>query len=358
MQTKRTPLYGEHVKLNARFTEFGGWEMPVFYTSIIEEHNAVRGCAGIFDASHMGEFIVSGDGAAAFLGRITTADAGAVEPGRCKYALMLNENGGIIDDLIIYRRERDFFVVVNAGNLPKDREWINGHLPAGVRADDISDNVCLIALQGPDSLKLLQPLVKNTLGDMGYYRFAAAEFREFKPAFALISRTGYTGEDGFELFVSPESTPAVWEKLLKAGARPCGLGARDTLRLEAGMPLHGHEINDDITPVEAGFGWAVNWAGNFIGKEAITRQKAEGPGRFPVAFMLESGIPRQNFDIILSGKKIGQVASGTFSPTLKKGIGTGFTGSPLDPGSAIEILIHGSPKPAKTVKKPFYKRPR
>lgn len=353
---RRTSLYHEHEKLKARFTEFGGWDMPVFYTSIIDEHNAVRTAAGIFDASHMGEFIVGGKDAVEYLNRITITDVSLLKPGQCKYSMFLNDKGGIIDDILIYRRENDFFVVVNAGNMPKDWDWVNWNKSGDVVLENRSEEISLIALQGPDALKILQPMIKNDLQQVKYYAFFTPEFNDMKPKFALVSRTGYTGEDGFEIFINNEAAAQLWQKLAQAGAKPCGLGARDTLRLEACMPLHGHEITDDITPVEAGLGWAVNWDKDFKGKSAIAAQKEQGPAKKLVAFVLDSGIPRQNFDIILNGQKIGQVASGTFSPTLKKGIGTGFVNVPVEIGSTVEIMVHNQPKPAKIVKKPFYKR--
>lgn len=353
---RRTPLYHEHEKLKARFTEFGGWDMPVMYTSIIDEHNAVRNSAGIFDASHMGEFIVGGKDAVKFLNKVTITDVSTLKTGQCKYSMFLNENGGIIDDILIYKRENDFFVVVNAGNMPKDWDWVNKHKSGDMILENRSEELCLIALQGPDSKKIMQQFVKNDLNAVNYYTFFTPDFIDVPHKFAIVSRTGYTGEDGFEIFINNEAAPLMWQKLLQAGAKPAGLGARDTLRLEASMPLHGHEITDDITPIEAGLNWPINWDHDFIGKSAIAAQKEKGPAKKLVAFVLDSGIPRQNFDIILSGNKIGQVASGTFSPTLKKGIGTGFVNTPLEIGATIEILIHNQPKQAKIVKKPFYKR--
>lgn len=353
---RRTPLYHEHENLKARFTEFGGWEMPVFYTSIIDEHNTVRSRAGLFDASHMGEFIVGGKDAVKFLDRITITSTGTLKTGQCKYSMFLNEKGGIIDDILIYRREKDFFVVVNAGNMPKDWDWVNKNKSGDLILENRSEEICLIALQGPDSVRIMQQFVKNNLGEIKYYTFFTPDLIDIPHKFAIISRTGYTGEDGFEVFINNEAAPQMWQKLIQAGAKPCGLGARDTLRLEACMPLHGHEITDDITPVEAGLNWAVYWDKDFIGKSVIAAQKEKGPAKKLVAFMLESGIPRQNFDIISNGQKIGQVASGTFSPTLKKGIGTGFVTTPVEPGSTVEIAMHGQLKPAKIVNKPFYKR--
>ena len=247
-------------------------------------------------------------------------------------------------------------MVVNAGNMPKDWDWVNWHKSGDMILENRSEEISLIALQGPDSKKIMQQFVKNDLDAVNYYTFFTPVFIDIPAKFAIISRTGYTGEDGFEIFINNEAAPQMWQKLIGAGAKPCGLGARDTLRLEAGMPLHGHEITDDITPVEAGLSWAVNWGHDFIGKNVIAAQKEKGPENRLVAFVCDSGIPRQNFDIMFSGQKIGRVASGTFSPTLKKGIGTGFSSVPLEPGAEIQILINNQLKTAKIVKKPFYKR--
>lgn len=354
---KQIPLFALHEKLNARFTEFGGWNMPVQYSSIMDEHNAVRQHAGIFDTSHMGTFIFSGVSAEAFLNTMTTANISAVPAGKAKYSLLLNEKGGIIDDLIIYRRKNDFLMVVNAGNAEKDWNWFSSRKPADVDMKNISGDICLLALQGPDSVKLLQPMVKDDLAAMKYFSFIEKPtFTVITPAFGCVARTGYTGEDGFEIFISRENASVVWESLVAAGAKPAGLGCRDTLRLEACMPLHGHEITDDITPLEAELGWAVYWDKEFIGKAALVAQKAAGLKNFLTAFIAESGIPRAGCRINVNGKLAGMVVSGTYSPTFKKGLGVGYVNASLAEGAAIEIEIHGQMKAAKVVARPFYKR--
>ena len=354
--TKRTPLYEEHKLLNARFTEFGGWDMPVQYTSIMDEHTAVRRSAGIFDTSHMGIFTVSGKDSTPFLEKVTVSNIAAIEPWQAKYSLLLNDAGGIIDDLIIYRRPDDYLLVVNAGNSEKDFEWLSKHAGADTRLDNISAATCLLALQGPDAESLLQPMVKDNLGKLKYFRFMPSGFVSVNPRFSMIARTGYTGEDGFELFVSDEAAVPLWKSLVAAGAKPCGLGARDTLRLEACMPLHGHEINDDITPLEAELDRTVYWEKDFIGKKALLKQRQSGITRFLTAFTLDSGIPRAHCEIMHEGKHAGSVTSGTYSPTFKKGLGLGYTGRPFREGETIHIIIHGQPRPAEVVKKPFYSR--
>jgi len=355
---KRTPLYHEHEKLHARFTEFGGWDMPVQYTSIIDEHNVVRRHAGIFDTSHMGTFVISGAGAARFLDMMTTGNMTNLIPGKARYTLFLNQRGGIIDDLIVYRRENDFLAVVNAGNIEKDFAWLNHHKPDDVVLEDISPKICLIALQGPDSEGILQELVTSPLREAMYFTSIKPIFKEMRPSFALFARTGYTGEDGFELLVSNETAGAVWEKLLALGAKACGLGCRDTLRLEACMPLHGHEITEDITPIEAELGWCIFWEKDFIGKEALLTQKQRGLTRFLTAFITDSGIPRAGCDITGPDALAGSTTSGTFSPTLKKGIGLGYLNRPSAAGDKITVVIHQQPKAATVVPRPFYKRQR
>ncbi|MBN1622471.1 MAG: glycine cleavage system aminomethyltransferase GcvT [Endomicrobiales bacterium] len=355
---KQTPLYHEHKKLNARFVDFGGWDMPVIFTSILDEHNTVRNNCGLFDASHMGEFIVSGKNSADFLNKLTTANIPGLKTGEAKYTLFLNENGGIIDDLIVYRRENDFFVVVNAANLEKDFSWLQKHKSEGVNLENISDKTSLIAFQGPNAEKILQPLLKEDLKKLNYFNFLKPSFNFISPQFAILARTGYTGEDGFEIFVSNDSAVQIWQKLLSLGAKACGLGARDSLRLEAAMSLHGHDITENTTPIEAGLSWTIYWDKDFIGKNVIKEQKEKGPARFLKAFILETGIPRENCDIILDSKIIGKVTSGTFSPTLKKGICLGYINQKLDTGKEVKIMVHNQPRAAKVVKKPFYKRHR
>ncbi|MHB9155970.1 MAG: glycine cleavage system aminomethyltransferase GcvT [Endomicrobiales bacterium] len=354
--TKQTPLYPEHQKLNARFTEFGGWDMPVQYTTIMEEHNAVRRHAGLFDTSHMGTFIISGKGAADFLNRVTTGDMAAIPPGKARYSLFLNENGGIIDDLIVYRREEDFLLVVNAGNREKDLQWLVSQKPKDVTLEDISSTICLLALQGPGAAKILEPMVRDDIKNLKYYSFLTPTFNSLTAGFAMLARTGYTGEDGFEISISVDAARNLWEALLARGAKPCGLGCRDTLRLEACMPLHGHEISETITPIEAELEWAIHWEKEFIGKAALLEKKKQDRHSFMTAVILESGVPRAHCKFSLKGEKAGEVTSGTFSPTLKKGIALGYIDRPLAIGEKIDIMIHGQPKPARVVKRPFYKR--
>ncbi len=354
--TKRTPLYEEHEKLNARFTEFGGWDMPVMYTSIMDEHNAVRNHCGVFDTSHMGTYIISGAGAEAFLTRVTTANVKALVPGQAKYTLFLNENAGIIDDLIIYRRANDYVMVVNAGNSDKDRAWMEKNITPDTSIKNISADICLIALQGPDAEKILQPLVNEDLSAIKYFYSIEPAFKDIKKGFTFLARTGYTGESGFELFVPKEDAPALWSRLVESGAKPCGLGARDTLRLEACMPLHGHEINDDIDPVTAELGWAVYLDKDFIGKSALLKIKEKGQKMYLTALTLDSGIPRAHCEIKTGGTAAGSVTSGTYSPTLKKGIALGYVDRKMKIGDAVSVVIHGQNKPANVVFKPFYKR--
>jgi len=354
--TIRTPLYDEHVKLKARFVEFGGWEMPVMYSTIMSEHHAVRTKCGMFDASHMGEFVLSGKNCVAFLDMMVVGNMSTLLPGQARYTLVLNDNGGIIDDLIVYRRENDFLLVVNAGNIDKDFGWLMQHKPVDVFLENISANVSLIALQGPNSQAVLQHMIKDRLENLNYFNFFKPTFTNINPSFCLLARTGYTGEDGFEIFISNNEAVALWQALLASGVKPCGLGARDTLRLEACMPLHGHEINDDITPLEASLGWAIFWDKQFIGREAIWHQHIHGLGTYLTAISTESGVPRQGYDIIIQGKAIGTITSGTFSPTLKKGIALGYTNSKLTVGTALQVLINDNLKDAIVVQRPFYRR--
>lgn len=353
---KQIPLYLQHQKLNAKFTEFGGWDMPVQYTSIMDEHNAVRARCGIFDTSHMGTYIISGPNRELFLNKITTADSSALVEGQAKYTLFLNDSAGIIDDLIIYRRPNDFLMVVNAGNSDKDGAWMQKNLIQGAAITNISSDICLLALQGRESEAILQPLMNTELSKLKYFYSAEASFKTFNPKFAFVAKTGYTGELGFELFVSKENAAELWNSLVEGGAKPCGLGARDTLRLEACMPLHGHEINDDIDPLRAELGWAVNLEKDFIGKTALMKIRQDGPKAFLTALMLDSGIPRAHCEVRLEGRAAGSVTSGTYSPTLKKGIALAYLDKKMTIDDIVSVVIHGQEKPAKVVFKPFYKR--
>ncbi len=353
-EMKKTYLYDEHVKLGARFTEFGGWEMPVQYTSIIDEHNAVRLNAGVFDTSHMGTFIIKGKDAESFLNKVTLGNMSALPDKKARYSMILNENGGIKDDIIIYNLGNEYMMVVNAGNLDKDWEWLNQHKSGDVEIINISPDICLLAVQGPKAAEIMQSFSETDIKDMKYFTVSELKLKDIPAGFCRIARTGYTGEDGFEVFISKEQAPAVLNKLIGLSVKPCGLGCRDTLRLEACMPLHGHEISEDINPIDAGFQKTIKWENDFIGKAALLPFK-DKPARKIIAFECLSGIAR-NGNIIYSGEKnAGYVTSGSFSPTLKKAIGMALVDVTADTEN-LEAEIHNNRRKIKEVPKPFYKR--
>jgi len=357
---KRTPLYDTHRELGARMVEFGGWEMPVQYTSILEEHHAVRRRAGLFDVSHMGEVEMRGPDALRFLRRLITNDPAALAVGQAQYTLMCLDTGGIVDDLIVYRLGEDHFItVVNASNTDKDYAWMESHAEGNFKLNNISDTKALLALQGPLALAILQPLTDVTLSGVGYYYCTPGQVAGIP---ALIMRTGYTGEDGFELMVASEQAARLWKTLMEAGSPhgllPAGLGARDTLRLEASMPLYGHELNEATNPLEAGLSRYVKLEKDFIGREAILAARDKGLARHLIGLeLLERGIPRQDYPIQHAGQTVGRVTSGTLSPTLDKPIGMGFVPPTLtEPGTEIDVVIRNRPVRAQVVKRPFYKR--
>jgi glycine cleavage system T protein len=350
---KQTPLYEEHKKLNAKFTEFGGWDMPVMYTSIIEEHNAVRTNAGIFDTAHMGTFIISGTDAGKFLDYVTISKISDLPLYKARYSMLLNNEGGIKDDIIVYKFENYYMMVVNAGNLDKDFKWLNEHKISDVEIKNISSEICLLALQGPKSVELISNIIEEKVSDMKYFTGRDVKFKNISAKFAKIARTGYTGEDGFEIFVSNDVASLVWDKILKLGAKPCGLGCRDTLRLEACMPLHGHEIDENITPLDAGFEKTIYWNNDFIGKNALDKNKI---AKKSVAFICEGSIARNGNKVFLNDKEVGYVTSGTFSPTFKKAIGLALIDYDVDEKMPLKISIHNNLRNIKIVKKPFYRR--
>jgi aminomethyltransferase len=362
---KTTPLHARHRALGARMTAFGGWEMPVQYTGISEEHRAVRTAAGLFDVSHMGEIEIAGGDALAAVQRITSNDASRLEVGHAQYSALTTPGGTPVDDLLVYRLADDhFLLVVNAANTSKNRDWIAAALETAedAVAVDTSRRYALLALQGPRSLEILQALTAVELDALRYYAFASGEVAGVR---ATISRTGYTGEDGFELFVAPQAAEAVWAALLEAGApaglRPAGLGARDTLRLEASMRLYGQDIDESTTLLEAGLGWIVDWdKGDFVGREALVAQRAAGVDRRLVGFeMLDHGIARAGYDVYSHGERVGRVTSGTWAPSLGKAIGMAYVPaaeSAVDTGIAVEI--RGRQARARIVRMPFYKRAR
>lgn len=356
---KKTALYNIHEQLGAKIVHFAGYFMPVYYTSIIEEHRRVRSTVGLFDVSHMGEFEVGGADALDFLQRMTTNNVSALNINQVQYSTMCYPDGGIVDDLLVYRLEDRFFLVVNAANLDKDFQWLREHLKGDVQLENRSDETTLLALQGPEAEQVLSPLVDIDLSKVFYYHCQTGQVCG-KPS--LISRTGYTGEDGFEIYCEPQYAEAIWNALMESGRgsdiQPIGLGARDTLRLEMKYALYGNDIDKTTNPLEAGLGWVVKFNhGHFIGQEPLLNIKSEGPSRKLVGF--ETGgkmFPRNGFPINREGREIGQVTSGTFSPSLGKGIGMGYVlreHAKVD--SEIELDIRGQGVSARVVKTPFYK---
>ncbi|HEV2064480.1 MAG TPA: glycine cleavage system aminomethyltransferase GcvT [Thermoanaerobaculia bacterium] len=359
---KRTPLYDLHRELGAKLIDFGGWEMPVQYTGILEEHRAVRERVGIFDVSHMGEFDVSGGGAEAYLQSLTPNDVGKLSDGRIHYSAFLTEQGTFVDDLLVYRRAPEsFLLVVNAGNTPKDFAWASSHLEAGngVRLANRSDDTALLAVQGPKAGVLVERLAADRVTDLAYYGFKMTAVRGVP---SLVSRTGYTGEDGFEIYLAPDGAPDVMRGLLEAGrdlgVLPCGLGARDTLRLEAKMCLYGNDIDETVTAWEADLGWIVKMGkGDFVGRDALARQKEQGAVRKLVGFeMVDRGIARHGY-AAKTASGAGVVTSGTHSPTLGRPIGLALLPArAAAAGTPFEVDIRGRLAAARVVPTPFYKR--
>jgi len=352
-------LHSRFLALGAKMGAFGPWEVPLYFSSILEEHEAVRSRAGVFDISHMGEFFFSGAGALSFLESLLPRPVSKMEIGQALYMPLLNSRGGILDDILLYRTGPSaFLMIVNAGNVENDERWIRGRVASGVTFEDRTEDFGLLALQGPASAGLAGRLFGLEAAALGYYRFLPWKD-------GMISRTGYTGEDGFEIMLPKSEIPALWDLLFKEGAPdglcPVGFGARDTLRLEAGMLLHGHDMKSDITPLEAGIGWAVDLnKTEGIGLEALREQKKAGIQRRMAGFeMLERGIPREGYAIFVEGKPAGQVTSGTFSPTLKKNIGLGYVAAgAVEPGRELEIEIRDRRLKACIVPLPFYRRKR
>jgi aminomethyltransferase len=354
---RRTPLYEEHKALGARLVDFAGWEMPVQYKGIKAEHEAVRNDVGIFDVSHMGEAVFRGPDAEEAVQRLVTRDVSRLAVGQAGYAAVCYETGGTVDDVLVYRRVADFLIVVNASNREKDLEHFRTNTrDLDVEIADESDDWALLALQGPRAAELLQALTETDLSVIRYYRFAEGELGVSPIVF---SRTGYTGEDGFEIFARPDDAPAIWRRLIEAGAAPAGLGARDTLRLEAGMCLYGNELDAETTPLEAGIGFAVHLdkEKEFIGQEALRREKEEGLKKRLVGFKVEGrGIARHDYPITVDGVPVGVVTSGTLSPTLNEAIGLAFVAPDVE--DRFEVVIRTWSVPARTVPLPFYKRER
>lgn len=354
---KKTALYDRHADAGARIVDFAGFAMPMQYEGIMSEHRRVRETAGVFDVSHMGEFHLSGPDALATIQRLTTNDASVLDVGRVQYSAMCYEHGGFIDDLLVYRLPDRFMLVVNAANARKDRRWIEEHLVGDTAFDDVSDATALIALQGPKSEAVLERICEPAPAGLGYYN--SGSFR-VAGRDALVSRTGYTGEDGFEVYCRPEDATALWDSILEAGAEfqvePVGLGCRDTLRLEMGYALYGNDIDDTRTPVESGLMWITKLRkGGFIGRDAILAKKEAGPVERLVGFELKGrGVPRHGNPVFAGGAEVGVVTSGTFSPSLERGIGMGYVAAGVS--GALEVGVRPNMKvPAAIVSLPFYR---
>lgn len=357
---RRTPLHGRHLKLGAKMVPFAGFHMPVQYpTGITAEHQAVRQRSGLFDVSHMGEFEVHGDQALELVQLVTVNDVRATEPGKAQYSAMCREDGGILDDLIIYRFPDALMLVVNAANREKDLAWIREHadgLDAQVR--DRSEETALLAIQGPTARTVVKEVTDHDVDAIGYYRFHEGIVAGVD---AVISATGYTGEDGFELYVPADDAGVVWDALLEAGEShglvPAGLGARDSLRLEVGYALYGNDLDEEHTPLEAGLGWITKLDRDpFVGREALRRQKEAGVERKLVGLRLtDRGFPRPGYDVVHGDRVVGSVTSGTVSPTLQAGIALAYVpASMADPGTELGVRIRDSAVPARVQKPPFY----
>lgn len=361
---QKTPLYGKHQALEGDLVEYGGWLMPVQYEGIITEVRQTRRMAGLFDTSHMGEFVVEGPGAAAFLQKVLTNDISKMKDGRIVYSPVCYPQGGTVDDILVYRcGPQKYMLVVNAANAAKDFAWLSEKVGEGVILSDLSPETALVAIQGPNSLAVLKALTQAPLDQLRYYHFIPEV--ELSGIKCMVSRTGYTGEDGFEVFCSPDRAEKLWDELLEAGRvrdlglTPAGLGARDVLRLEASLPLYGHELSESISPLEAGLDRFVSFdKGDFTGREALLRQKEAGRARrLGGLTLLDRGVIREGYRVFAAGKEIGVVSSGTYSPTLNKSIGMAFF-SPGEgaPGSEAEVVIRDKPHRARIVKLPFYRR--
>ncbi|MFD2873024.1 glycine cleavage system aminomethyltransferase GcvT [Mucilaginibacter ximonensis] len=358
---KNTALTQTHINLGAKMVPFAGYNMPVQYAGINAEHETVRKAVGVFDVSHMGEFILKGDKALDLIQRVTSNDASKLYDGKVQYSCLPNNDGGIVDDLLVYRLdEQTYMLVVNASNIEKDWNWISQFNTEGVSMKDISDRTSLLAVQGPKAAEALQTLTDIDLGSMEYYSFKKGTFAGIDNV--LVSATGYTGAGGFELYVDNEHAQALWDAVFKAGdafgIKPIGLGARDTLRLEMGFCLYGNDIDDKTSPLEAGLGWVTKFNKEFTNSTALADQKAAGVNQKLVGFeMIDRGIPRHDYEIVdAEGNNIGKVTSGTQSPSLQKAIGLGYVKTEFaKEGTEIFVKIRDNAVKAKVVKPPFYK---
>ncbi|MEP2935665.1 MAG: glycine cleavage system aminomethyltransferase GcvT [Gilvibacter sp.] len=358
---KDTALTATHVALGAKMVPFAGYNMPVSYEGVSAEHQTVRDAVGVFDVSHMGEFLITGPNALDLIQKVTSNDASKLTDGKAQYSCFPNATGGIVDDLIVYRLEQEkWLLVVNASNIQKDWDWISSHNTMGAEMKDLSEDYSLLAIQGPKAVEAMQSLSSVDLSEIAFYNFVVGDFAGIEHA--IISATGYTGSGGFEIYCKNSEVKQVWDKVLEAGQahgiKPIGLAARDTLRLEMGYCLYGNDITDETSPIEAGLGWITKFTKDFINSEELQKEKERTPERKLVAFQLdERGIPRQGYDIVdSSGKAIGEVTSGTMSPSLNKGIGMGYVPKVFSKvGTPLLIQIRKNAVPATVVKLPFYK---
>jgi aminomethyltransferase len=355
----RTPLFDWHVANSGRMVDFAGWDMPIQYSSIIEEHQAVRGGAGVFDISHMGRLAFEGPDTLALIQQVYTNNAATLKAGQVRYGLVCNAEGGIRDDVLVYRWPAGYTMVVNASNRVKIVGWLAEHKGGrNVRVIDRTLASCMIAVQGPKAIALCQGLTEADAGALAYYYATPTRYRG-QPC--LVSRTGYTGEDGVEFIVDAAQGVELWVELVRHGARPCGLGARDTLRLEAAMPLYGHELGEDIDPLQAGLGWAVKMdKGDFIGREALARRRDDPQLRQRVGLEMEGKrIAREGASVAHDGKAVGRITSGTYGPTVSKAIAMAYLEQPVtQPGTICTVDVRGKPEPARVVPLPFYRRPK
>ncbi len=361
---KRTPLYAAHLALGARLVEFGGWEMPVQYSGILDEHDAVRTAAGLFDIDHMGQIEVTGPNALPYLQHLLTNDISKLELGQAAYGLFCYADGGVVDDVFTYHLPNRYFLAVNASNTDKDVAWMLAHRTGyDVQVTDISFQTCMLALQGPQSQSILQKVTQANLSVLRHHYAVESAVLNVP---AMIARTGYTGEDGFELFFPAEHARQMWDALLEAGRplglKPCGLGARDSLRFEAKMPLYGQEIAADISPIEAGLGWALALDApgkeRLIGRDALLKVRLEGPKRRLIGFeMMDRGIARHGYKLAVNDTVVGYVTTGMYSPTLKKNIGLGYVSTEhAAKGTEIQVVVRGKYLRAIVVPTPFYRR--
>ena len=356
MSEKKTPLYDRHIELSGNVINFGGFLLPTQYAGIKQEHNAVRSKAGLFDVSHMGEFIVSGHDAEKFLQKVTVNDVASLSVGQAQYSAMCYDNGGIVDDLLVYKKDSEYMLVVNAANLVKDFDWLQSHVEGDVNIENKSDDIGLVALQGPRSRDILQTLTDKKLSNIQFYHFSEGKVSGKE---CITARTGYTGELGFEIYADADEILEIWDAIMDAGSdkglEPAGLGSRDTLRIEMKYALYGNDIDETTNPIEAGLSWIVKFKKDFIGKDFLLKYKSSKNQKRLIGFrMLDKAIPRKGYSVLFDNKSIGIVTSGTHSPNLSKGIGLAYIDNQYNKiGNMINIEIRNRLMKAEIVKTPF-----